>query len=127
MLRIPPKVVSVLCVFQVFAIMLGYLITRAFYKVYTTAADAFTPAPPNWMTRLMLALGPWLLLLPLAWGAVATLTANLDAGIAEVSQRQTRIGYVMSIGIALFCALSAWGMFIVSVTPGSIQRIPGTN
>lgn len=107
--------------------MLGYLITRAFYKAYTTAAYAFTPAPPTWVTRLMLVLGPWLLLLPLAWGTAATLTANLDAGIAEITPRQTRIGYVMCICIASFCILSAWDMFIISFTPGSIKAIPGSH
>lgn len=127
MLRFPPKVVSILCVLQVFAILLGYLITRAFYKAYTTAAYAFMPAPPTWMSRLMLGWGPWLLLLPLAWGAAATLTADLDGGIAEVSRRQTRIGYAMCVCIALFCAISTLQMMAVALSPGSIKAIPGAN
>src|SRR6476620_6235782 len=105
MVRVPPKVVSVLCVLQALAIVIGYALTRSTFKIYAQLdaswASEYLPRLA-WFTKLMLVAGPWLLILPLAWGTIATLTADLAGGIAEVSVLQTRIGYVLSGSIALF-------------------------
>jgi hypothetical protein len=115
MIRLPPKAVGMLCLLQVFAIVLGYSLTRSAYKFYPMvvemAGSAELVRPLTWATRLMLAMGPWLLALPFGWGTAATLTANLDGGIAELSERQTRIGYILSGGVAMFCYFSVVQMW----------------
>jgi hypothetical protein len=113
MTRIPPKVVSILCVLQVLAIIFGYTLTRSAYKFYPAVVEMLGGyAPPlAWSTKLMIAMGPWLLVLPLAWGVVATLTASIEGGIPELSRRQTLLGYALSAGMALFCYLSVVQMW----------------
>ena len=123
MLRIPPKVVSVLCVLQVLAIVLGYTLTRSNYKIVERLSAnepwfaTMLSSRIAWYTKLMLATGPWLLILPLIWGVFATLTADAEGGIAEVSQRQACVGYILSGCVALFCVSSALQMLSAVWSP----------
>jgi hypothetical protein len=113
MLRLPPKVVSVLCICQVLAIVLGYALTRSNYKILEYSPPWFMEmVSPRiaWYSKLMLATGPWLLILPMAWGLIATVTADMSGGLIEVSDWQMRIGYVLSACVALFCISSVINM-----------------
>jgi hypothetical protein len=130
MLRLPPKLVGWLCVLQTTVILMGYFVTRAMHKVYRQRSDYGSHQnrhPLKWFTSFMIDAGPWLLVLPLAWGVAATLTANLDGGIAEVSRKQTRIGYALSAALAVFALLSAMQMMSAAWDIGKITPIPGAD
>src|SRR4051812_6988915 len=116
MFRVPPKVVSVLCVFQVFFIVLGYALTRSNYKILERVDPWFMEeVSPRiaWYTKLMLVTGPWLLILPLVWGCIATVTADVEGGIVEVSERQVLVGYALSGLLALLCISSVFQIVAV--------------
>jgi hypothetical protein len=109
-------------VFQVLLIVVGYALTRSNYKVLERLDPWFMEmVSPRiaWYTELMLVTGPWLLILPLVWGCIATITADVEGGIAEVSERQVLVGYALSGLVALFCISSV--IQIVGVIWGPIQ------
>jgi hypothetical protein len=83
--------------------------------------------PLAWFTRIMLEAGPWLVLFPLAWGLAATLTANLDGGLAEISRRQSRIGYALSAALVFFAFPSSMQMMAAAWDIGKLRPIPGAD
>ncbi len=126
MVHFPPKVVSILCSLQSLAILLGYAVTRSFHKIYaeleTGWAGDYIP-PLAWFTKWMLAYGPWLLLVPFTWGMVATLMSNLDGGLPEASEKQTRIGYALTVGTATFSVISVLQILGAVFAPPQIHVI----
>lgn len=119
MFRAPPKIVSVLCVIQTLAILIGYTLTRSAYKFYPMVVDLLGSyaKPIAWYTQLMLFLGPWLLLLPFAWGLTATVTTDTSGGIAEVSPRQMQVGWILSGVLAILCIISPFQMWNITWGP----------
>jgi hypothetical protein len=116
MVRFPPRVVSTLCAIQTFLIVLSYVLTRSFHRLGTKfGVLEYYPVPLP--SRTILYFGPWLLLVPLAWGIIATLRADTEGGLPEITQNQTRVGYGLLIAIGLLCILSVVSQFIVTFAP----------
>lgn len=107
---------------------MGYVLTRSMHKVYVQRLEtevAQSLPQPAWFTRMMLAAGPWFLILPLVWGMAAMVGANLDGELPEASRRQTRVGYLLAAGLAAFAILSALQMYGTAFAVGKLSSIPG--
>jgi hypothetical protein len=96
MRRFLPRVVSVLCAIESLVILLCYMMTRALQRAVENFGTPYCYSQP-WPAKLLLFMGPWLFLIPLVWGVSAILFADVEGGIAEVSERHTRVGYAQLI------------------------------
>lgn len=109
MLRFPPKVVGLLCTVQSACVVSAFLVARAMLKVYNTALVPIWGEMPwrfHWPLKVMLALGPWLLLVPAVWGVAATLKADARERTPEITEFQSKLGYSITIAMVLFCVLA---------------------
>lgn len=110
MFRFPPKVVGILCSFQVMAIIAAVLICRAMMKVYNTVMIPNLGEMPerfNWVLNSFLLTGSWLLLVPLAWGTIATCWADVESRVPHVTPELTKAGYGVTLFILAFCVLAS--------------------
>jgi hypothetical protein len=110
MLRFPPKVVGILCSFQVLMIIGSMLICRTMLKVYNTArVPTFGDIPERftWLLSSFLLMGPWLLLIPLSWGIVATAQADMESRVPHVTPLQTKVGYGATLFVLAICCLAS--------------------
>lgn len=106
MLRFPPKVVGVLCVIQVMMIVVTCLVARTMLKLYDATQltdDGIRPHRLYLTVKTMPYVVPWMLLIPLVWGLVATLRADVEERILMISESQTRIGYAATLIVMCFC------------------------
>jgi hypothetical protein len=128
MLRFPPRIVGVLCTVQALTIVAAFMIARSLLKAYNTAIVPHWGELPHrfhWPLKLTLALGPWVLLVPLVWGITATLKADVEGGLPEITTSQSRIGYVLTFALVLLCAsacLNALGLVFDPVGVRDIVR-----
>lgn len=123
MLRFPPKVVGILCSLQVLAIIGAVLICRAMWKVYKTALVPNLGEMPErftWLLSFFLLVGPWLLLIPLAWGIVATSQADMESRIPHITPIQTKIGYGVTLFVLAICCLASLHALNMAFGPAKI-------
>lgn len=113
-MRLPPKAVSTLCWIQSVGIVSAYLLACTFNKCYTKIVhDSFGDrlAAMPWIARTFVTFGPWLLAVPFIWAITAMTRADVEGGTAEITEQHTRIGYVITVTLALICFAGVWEAF----------------
>lgn len=126
MFRFPPKVVGILCTLQVLAIIAAVMICRAMLKYYNTAlVPNFGDMPErfNWVLNAFLLTGSWFLLVPLAWGTIATCRADLEARVPHVTPALTKVGYGVTLFVLAFCVLASLQAMLVAFGPIPMSRM----
>ncbi|QIF00696.1 hypothetical protein [Roseimicrobium sp. ORNL1] len=109
MLKFPPKVVGILCVLQVMAIVGTCLIARTMLKLYNSTQLTDDGIRPHRLYLTVSALPyvvPWMLLIPLVWGVVATLRADMEERVPLISESQTKVGYGATLLVLIFCMVA---------------------
>jgi hypothetical protein len=109
MLKFPPKLVGILCVLQVMAIVGTCLIARTMLKLYDATQmtdDGLRPHRLYLTVKTLPYVVPWMLLIPLVWGVLATLRADMEGRIPLISESQTRVGYCATLLVLIFCLVA---------------------
>ena len=126
MLRFPPKVVCILCILQVMMIIAAVLICRAMVKYYTTAlVPHFGDMPDrfNGMLNFFLFVGPWMLLVPMIWGGIATAMADAECRVPQITPLQTKVGYCVTLFIVVVCLFSSRRAMQAAFDPIPMSRM----
>lgn len=126
MLRFPPKTVGIVCSVQVTMLVGVILISRAMLKFYLKAVvPPFGEMP--WRFRgtlqLLLTAGPWLLVVPFAWGLWATLNADEEGGTPMLSPAQTHSGYILTFAVLVFCVIGGIQSLCLAFDPIPVSRM----
>jgi hypothetical protein len=124
MLRYPPKIVGLLCTVQTVTVVSAFLVARAMLKVYNAAIVPVWGEMPwrfHWPLKVMLGIGPWLLLVPAVWGLVATLKADVEGRVAEITDFQSKLGYGITIAMILFCILASFNAMGLAFNPVKLR------
>jgi len=100
-----------LCWIQSAFIVGTYLLVGLFCKFYAKVTQDWGKSGDlsefmPWPARAFTPLAPWLLLVPAIWVGAAILFADTEGGIAEVTGKHIRIGYCVTVVLALICIVS---------------------
>jgi len=110
----PSKVVSVLCVLQIFIVIGGFLVVGALIKFYrklhhvtaNLSSGVNVESRLSALTEWVRAEGLWLILIPVGWCLLAAWRSEADDGEAAISGPQLMTGVVLTAGLG--------GMFFFS-------------
>jgi hypothetical protein len=111
-MRMPSKVVSVLCVLQIFIVIGGFLVVGALVKFYyklhpltvhpvtaSLSAGVNIESRLSALTEFVRADGLWFLLIPVAWCLLAAWRSEGSDGEAAISGPQLMTGVVLTVGL----------------------------
>ena len=112
-MKLPPKFITVMCLVQISLIFMGFLLTRAFLKLY----DKATPDMGSFGLRKIPAIveiirsyGIWFMLVPVVWCIIASSRGRAASDDQSITPIQFITGIVLTIAVAVtfsFCALKA--------------------
>ena len=103
----PAPSVTILGLLQLFATGGGYLLTRAFVRLWDRNSGSALDPSSMTLPRFMAAHGLWLLLLPLVWCSIVVLSARPADPPGSIRQPVLILGVLLTFGLALIssCAV----------------------
>lgn len=126
-MSINPRLLSILAIFQVIFIVVGFCVTRALLHAHDQIAPIWGPyAPPVPPLALFIRnFGFWFLLMPLTWCAVAVTRGETYRGIVSVPLYQFILGVTLTLGLTILLAFSVCLAFETLTAPlVFVQKTP---
>ena len=116
-MALPPKAVSVLCLLQIFFVLVGYLLTRAclrFYDQYVVLNFGhYAPRIPR-VSDFMREYGLFLLLVPVGWCVFVCIRGAMSG---EISAKQALLGLAFTVGLMTVSWISGYQAYMVAFHP----------
>ena len=105
-MTLPPKLVTIFCLLQIMAVMMGYLITRTCINAYEKLALGTGLGPPPLLCRFIRYFGLWYLLVPAVWGLVILCRTPVERD-PHVEGRSLLLGIALTAVLVVMFGWSA--------------------
>ena len=98
----PPRIVTILVPIQLAMVMLGFAICHKIVRFIEKSDVSYYITWVPWPVHIFIQAGWLLLLLPIVWGGVSCLRAEVNGNEMEIREWDSRIGVGMAFLLACF-------------------------
>jgi hypothetical protein len=116
----PAPSATILGLLQLFATGGGYLLTRAFVRMWDRNSGSALDPSSMTVPRLVAAHGLWLLLLPFVWCCIVVVSARPADAPGSIRQPVLILGVLLTFGLAFVSSWAVLGAIVSLAGAGGI-------